>query len=442
MYLKSIHIKNIRGIEDFKMEFPEGKEAGWHVLLGANGSGKTTVLRAIALALIGPTEFAWLHPNWETWVKSGANQASVETNLIHHWEFPNTPVHVASFKIEIDFARTIEKLADPSMRSMVIVSEKPPLVDPPGTIETFIRNRIFFPFTASFGPYRRFSGGNPVSETLFEENPKIGAHLTLFKDDVSLNGVSSWLVDQLTRANTSSRVDSIDEKSNKDRAENALKVVKRLLNKPNLLANGYTYEGVDADGMFFKDGTGAILPLKELSEGSKSVLSIAVELIRLISISGEWPDLESFLKQPIQEAQIRTKGLVMIDEIDVHLHPDWQARIGLWFRENFPKIQFIVATHSPLVVRAAGDDGQIWWLPGAGSEEKARLIENGERNRLVYGNILDAYGTEVFGEQNERSQEGQAMMEELAKLETAWIYGEIDDAGKNRIAELKSILQL
>ncbi len=48
MYLKSIHIKNIRGIEDFKMDFPEGQEAGWHVLLGANGSGKTTVLRSIA----------------------------------------------------------------------------------------------------------------------------------------------------------------------------------------------------------------------------------------------------------------------------------------------------------------------------------------------------------------------------------------------------------
>ena len=46
-------------------------------------------------------------------------------------------------------------------------------------------------------------------------------------------------------------------------------------------------------------------------------------------------------------------GVVLIDEVDAHLHPTWQRRIGLWFREHFPKLQFIVSTHSPLICQAA-----------------------------------------------------------------------------------------
>ena len=52
MYIKRIEITNIRSIEHFEMTFAEGKEAGWHVLIGENGSGKSTIVRAAALGLL------------------------------------------------------------------------------------------------------------------------------------------------------------------------------------------------------------------------------------------------------------------------------------------------------------------------------------------------------------------------------------------------------
>ena len=71
MYIKSLEIKNIRSIKMFEMNFKN--PAGWHVIIGDNGAGKSTIIRSIALGLIGPTDaqalssfedFAnWLHPD-------------------------------------------------------------------------------------------------------------------------------------------------------------------------------------------------------------------------------------------------------------------------------------------------------------------------------------------------------------------------------------------
>jgi predicted ATP-binding protein involved in virulence len=49
-------------------------------------------------------------------------------------------------------------------------------------------------------------------------------------------------------------------------------------------------------------------------------------------------------------------GVVLIDELDIHLHPSWQREIAGWLRNVFPNLQFFVATHSPLVAAGAGKD--------------------------------------------------------------------------------------
>ncbi len=284
----------------------------------------------------------------------------------------------------------------------------------------------------------RFFGGDESLTKVYRNNPTLGAYITLFKEDASLTETWIWLKDQLTRAYTAAN------QPERDLAKFVLDRVRHFINTAGLLPEGYSFHEVTADGVFFKDGNDSILPLSELSEGIKSALSIALELIHLIATKLDWVDSEDRkLKKEILGGDfIDKEGLVLIDEVDAHLHPDWQARIGTWFRKVFPNIQFIVATHSPLVVRAAGDDSQIWYLPAAGIEEKPRLIENGERNSLVYGNVLDSYGSELFGKQDGRSPEARAMVEELAQLETNAMFDKIDESGWKRIDELKELLQL
>lgn len=83
------------------------------------------------------------------------------------------------------------------------------------------------------------------------------------------------------------------------------------------------------------------LPISMLSDGVRSVISLVADLalrcVRLNPALGE-------------QAPFLTPGVVLIDEVDLHLHPAWQQRIVSSLRQAFPEVQFILTTHSPQVL--------------------------------------------------------------------------------------------
>jgi predicted ATP-binding protein involved in virulence len=91
----------------------------------------------------------------------------------------------------------------------------------------------------------------------------------------------------------------------------------------------------------FKDGKS--LPLNNLSEGQRMVASLITDLCVRISLLN--PHLNG-------EARKLTEGVVLIDEIDLHLHPKWQKTIVPDLKDLFPNIQFILTTHSPFIIQS------------------------------------------------------------------------------------------
>jgi predicted ATP-binding protein involved in virulence len=87
-----------------------------------------------------------------------------------------------------------------------------------------------------------------------------------------------------------------------------------------------------------KDNTAIDVNL--LSSGEKSLLMLVGDLARRLALAN--PEA----KDPLKEGQ----GIVLIDEIDLHLHPRWQRKVMSKLQEIFPKIQWVVTTHSPLVI--------------------------------------------------------------------------------------------
>lgn len=84
---------------------------------------------------------------------------------------------------------------------------------------------------------------------------------------------------------------------------------------------------------------GLKLPINVLSDGEKCLLSLAGDLARRLAIAN-----------PSMENPLEGSGIVLIDEIDLHLHPSWQRKVVHLLKKTFPNCQFIITTHSPQVL--------------------------------------------------------------------------------------------
>ncbi len=102
-------------------------------------------------------------------------------------------------------------------------------------------------------------------------------------------------------------------------------------------------------------------------------------------------------------------------------------------------MQFIVTTHSPLVCRAVEKGGSIWRLPSPGTNQNLYKIEGDELNSLIYGNVLDAFGTEMFGENVLRSETGNLKLQRLAKLNMKKLRKTITNEENEELKQLQNI---
>ena len=109
---------------------------------------------------------------------------------------------------------------------------------------------------------------------------------------------------------------------------------------------------------------GEKLPLSQLSDGEKCYLALVCDIVRRLTIAN--PCKEE------GEKILKGEGIVLIDEVDLHLHPSWEASVMEKLHEVFPNIQFIVSAHSPLV--ASHFDGQVYGVKNGSVTPLPRLF--------------------------------------------------------------------
>ena len=189
----------------------------------------------------------------------------------------------------------------------------------------------------------------------------------------------------------------------------ALKELAIQILNDDLLPEGIQIKRVDSDGLWTTQGKSPPLLVQELSDGYRSVTALVLDLIRRCAeMAGEAPLTNG--------NRVLTEGVVLIDEVDAHLHPSWQKKIGFWLKTHFPNIQFIVTTHSPFICQAA-DPGGLFMLPPLGTDAAARRLEGADYWRVVNGGADDAVLSPLFGLEYAHSARSEALREELALLE-------------------------
>lgn len=99
------------------------------------------------------------------------------------------------------------------------------------------------------------------------------------------------------------------------------------------------------------DKNGVGLNVSQLSDGEKCTMALFGDLARRLTIAN--PNLDN---------PLLGEGVVLIDEIELHMHPCWQRNVVGKLRETFPNIQFIITTHSPIVLSEIDDEFNIYFL--------------------------------------------------------------------------------
>ena len=123
-----------------------------------------------------------------------------------------------------------------------------------------------------------------------------------------------------------------------DNDKNSIELAKKAF---GILNKSYSFSALKQDMEIYINTPTGIIPYEYLSSGFKTCITIVWGIIREVQV--RFPDI--FVKD--------FNGVVLIDEIELHLHPEWQGKICNALTTLFPNIQFIISTHSPHVIQTA-----------------------------------------------------------------------------------------
>ncbi len=129
------------------------------------------------------------------------------------------------------------------------------------------------------------------------------------------------------------------ESAKKETVTNA--ILQALNEKENQIYSNLRMKYLEGSEAMVIDKNGSTVEVSQMSAGEKGFIALVGDLSKRL-----------ILANPSLENPLEGTGIVLIDEIDLHLHPKWQRRIIVELRELFPNIQFIITTHSPFVLQS------------------------------------------------------------------------------------------
>ncbi|WNZ55586.1 AAA family ATPase [Microbulbifer sp. MKSA007] len=393
MYISTLDLENFRGIKKLPIELDEHI----NVFVGMNGSGKSTLLDASAVML------SWLinrikhsgssgRPITEADIRNGENFSKVDLALKLDsddvmWSQVKTRrarshTEKSDFKQLNELAKRMQQDMEEQQGNLSLLAYYPvnrAVLD----IPLRIRQRHSFDLLSAFddsltsgASFRTFFEWFREREDL--ENEQRSDNLQ--PDDTQLNAVREAL-NQFMPDFTDLRV-----RRNPLRME-----VKK---------------------------SGEVLTVDQLSDGEKCLMAMVGDLARRLAIAN-----------PDRDDPLLGDGIVMIDEVDLHLHPKWQRMMVARLRETFPGIQFLLSTHSPHVLNHVSADN-IYLM--SSSPEGISVVKPTES----YGRNVDRILEDLMGLNTTRPDK---IDEELLSVFSAISQGDLEKAGKKIEALAKEI---
>lgn len=354
-FFKSLHLTDVRCLADIHLDFVTDEQAirTWTLLLGENGCGKTTVLRCVALLLVGSEGFLELLGEPGDWIRIGSDRCRLQAEL-------TTDSGTRLVVLVIKAGRTPTEVLEDNRSVLKIIDQG------------LRKGGELYPLFG-YGCSRRMNRATPSPGddpgTFRSERAQNVA--TLFSPDALLYPLRKLAVD----------LDYNDPK-------NCQRVLGEILR--NLLP-GMHFKRVDKQlrDIVFETEDGEI-PLSRLSDGYQNMAAWCGDLFyRLIKSHSDPSDL------------MKRYGLILIDEIDLHLHPVWQRRLRRFIEKTLPNFQIIASTHSPLTAQQADkDELYILSRPAEGQAPQLHPYPGVPKHMLVQQLLVGpAFGVDTVHEE-------------------------------------------
>lgn len=399
MHFQSVIIENFKAIEAMQIDF----DPGINLLIGDNGVGKTCVLEALTVALGGflsGISGVATRGIWESDVRivqSLLADASIGVQYmtpvsiscktcvgIESFEWARTRGNVtAAFRTKTTnkaITRYAQEIVNDLTRDL-------PLLSYMGT------TRVSQP--------KREDYGAVLKKTLTDRRC---GYIGCLDSALDIKAIKAWCL----------KMEMVSYNKNKPikEYETFKRVVSSVMKHMTALENNpvITYSRVFEDIVYSEGST--ILPISYLSAGYQSLLWITMDIAYRMAILN--PGLDDFKT---------VTGIVLIDELDMHLHPKWQWNVLEVLAQTFPNIQFIIATHSPILISSC---------------KNGKLIMLDEFQKVCYLENAYAYSVEDVIELRQGSSGIPKAIKEMRHQFDIYMDTEQYDHARKLLSEMKA----
>lgn len=341
MKIESLIIQDVGGISSLKLE---NLNPYLNIICGENGIGKTNIIESIAAC------FTSYYQN-ELKKKAGSNSGLIELNM--------TDINEEFKKIEyiVDVFHPRENNNNNE-----------------NNINLYKFWEEYSKFLIYFKVNRFFSYQRIDSLKIHDDKNE---HINRNINGVSRNNLKDWFI----RNELLSKQDYVADVNKKN-----IGYAKKSI---ALLNSNYSFSSIKQDMEIYINSPTGEIPYEYLSSGFKSCLFIIWGIIREIQI--RFPDIEAK----------NFNGIIIIDEIELHLHPEWQNKICNILKSTFPNTQFIITTHSPHVIQTSEHD-QVIALEGSNGVLHKKNLKNAYNG--FSGWSIEEILTDVMGMKDLRTE--------------------------------------
>lgn len=361
MRIDHLRIKNFKRFSSCEFEF----DPQFNLIVGDNAAGKTSALDALSIAVDG----------WFLGLKGAQTAGGIDSDHVH--------VEAQQFGDRVSFEKQFPSRIEASGRVMgqtlswsrELNSEKGrtttgaarDLIDLAGEADRKVRANevVTLPLICSYGNERLWfeafhKSGSKKKSASSELPSRFDGYRNCTDFEIQETELLEWIHAE-SSATLQRGVETV-----------ALGVMKQALKSCVEFATNIYFDERYKDLIVVK-GSSDFEMFRNLSDGQRIMLTLIGDLVKRALILN--PHLGSDVLQ-------QTPGIVMIDELDLHLHPRWQRRVVHDLKRTFPEVQFVATTHSPQLIGEALpqeirvlDHGSVSTPPRSFGVDSSRILE-------------------------------------------------------------------